>query len=199
MSDSFRPHGLQHVRLPCPLLSPRVCSNLYPLSWWCHPTISSSVAPFSSYSQSFSASGAFPMSQLFSSGGQTIGASTSASVFPMNIQGGFRIELTGVILLLSKGLLSLLKHHSSKASILQCTDFFMVQLSHLDMTPGKTIALTMWTFTQLFSVSQRLELAVGWFNPFNINPKQDLVIGSRISSWKCITVIYVTVFLRGKC
>ena len=80
MSYSLWPHGLQHARLPCPLLSPRVCSNSWPLSWWCHPTISSSVAPFCSCPQSFPESGSFPMSQLFASGGQRIGASASTSV-----------------------------------------------------------------------------------------------------------------------
>ena len=79
------PHGLQHTRLPCPSLSPRVCSNSCPLSHWCHPTISSSVAPFSC-PQSFPASGSVPMSQLFTSGGQSIGTSASAPVLPMNIQ-----------------------------------------------------------------------------------------------------------------
>ena len=104
LSDSLRPHGLQHIRLPCPSLSPGVCSNSCPLSQWCHPTISSSVACFSSCLQSFPASGSFPMSQLFTSGGQSIGVSASASVLPMNIQGWFPIELTGLISLQSKGL-----------------------------------------------------------------------------------------------
>ena len=97
------PHALQHTRLPCPSLSPRVCSNSCWLSWWCHPTISSSVAPFSFSPQSFPASGSFPMSQLFTSGGQSIGTSASASVHLMNIQGWFLLELTALISLLSKG------------------------------------------------------------------------------------------------
>ena len=96
------PHGLQHTRLLCPLLSPRVCSNSCPLSQWCHPTISSSVVPFSSCPLSFPASGSFPMSQLFTSGGQSIRA--SAPVHPVNIQGWFPLGLTGLISLLSKGL-----------------------------------------------------------------------------------------------
>ena len=99
MSDSLWPHGLQHTRLPCHLPSPGVCSNLCPLSQWCHPTISSSVVPFSSCPQSFPASGSFQMSQLFASGSQSIGASASA---PMNIQGWFPLGLTGLISLLSK-------------------------------------------------------------------------------------------------
>ena len=80
MSDSLWPHGLQHTRLPCPSPTPRACSNSWPLSWWCHPTISSSVVPFSSCLQSFLASGSFPMSQFFTSSGQSIGVSASASV-----------------------------------------------------------------------------------------------------------------------
>ena len=91
MYSSLQPHGLQHTRLPCPSLSPGVYSNSCHLSWWCHPTISSSVVPFSSRPQSFPASGSFPMSQFFTSGGQSIGASASASVLPMNIQGGFSL------------------------------------------------------------------------------------------------------------
>ena len=87
--SSLRPHGLQRSRLPYPSQSPRVCSNSRPLSWWCHPTISSSVIPFSSCLQSFQASGSFPMSWLFTSGGQSIRASASESVLPMNIQGWF--------------------------------------------------------------------------------------------------------------
>ena len=104
MSDSLRPHGLQHTRLPCPSPSPRACSNPCPLSLWCHPTISSSVVPFSSHLQSFPASGSFPMSQLFSSGGQSTGASASASVLPMTIQDWFPLGLIGLISLKSKGL-----------------------------------------------------------------------------------------------
>jgi len=85
MSDSLLPHGLQHTRLPCPSPTPGAYTNSGPLSQWCHPTISSSVIPFS-HLQSFPASGSFPMSKLFASGGQNIGVSVSASVFPMNIQ-----------------------------------------------------------------------------------------------------------------
>ena len=86
LCDSLRPHGLQHARPPCPSPTPGAYSNSCPLSWWCHPTISSSVIPFSSCPQSFPASGSFPMNQLFISGGQSIGVSASASVLPMNIQ-----------------------------------------------------------------------------------------------------------------
>ena len=98
--SSMWSHELQHARLPCLSLSPKVCSNSCPLNWWCHPTISSSVAPFSSCPQSFPASGSFPMSKLFASGGQSIGASASASVLPMNIQGWFPLGLTGELNLL---------------------------------------------------------------------------------------------------
>ena len=103
LSSSLRPHGLQHARLPCLSPTPRVCSNSYPSSRWCHTTISSSVVPFSSYLKSFPASGSFPMSQFFESGGQSTGVSASASVFPMNIQDWFPLGLTGLISLQSKG------------------------------------------------------------------------------------------------
>ena len=104
MSNSSQPHGLQHVRLPCPSLFPGVCSNSCPLSQWCHPNISSSVAAFSSCPQSFPATRSFPMSQLFASGGQSTGASASVSVIPMNIQGWFPLGLAGLISMLSKGI-----------------------------------------------------------------------------------------------
>ena len=104
MSDSLWSHGLQHARLPCPSPSLRVCSNSCSLNQWCHPTISSSAVPFSSYLQSFTTSGSFLMSWLFASGGQSIGASALASVFSMSIQGWFPLGLTGLIAWLSKGL-----------------------------------------------------------------------------------------------
>ena len=103
MSDSLRLHGLQHTRLPCPSPSPRACPNSCPLSRWCHPTISSSVIPFSSCLQYFPASGSFPVSQLFTSGGQSTGASASVPVLPMNIQGWFSLGLTGLVSMHSKG------------------------------------------------------------------------------------------------
>ena len=110
--------------------------NSCPLSWWCYPTISSSVAP-SSCPPSFPASESFLMSQLFASGGQNIGASASASVLPMNIQGWFRLPLTGLISLLSKGHSRVFSSTNLKASVLQCSAFFIVQLSHPYMTTGK--------------------------------------------------------------
>ena len=103
-SDSLWTHGLQHARSPCPSPTPGVYSDSCPLSWWCHPTISSSVIPFSSSLQSFPASGSFPMSQFFTSDGQSIGVSASASVLPMNIQDWSSLGLTGLIALQSKGL-----------------------------------------------------------------------------------------------
>ena len=155
------PHGLQHARLPCPSPTPGVYSNSYPLSQWCHPAISSSVIPFSSFPQSCPASGSFPVSQFFTSGGQSIGASASTSVLPMKIS--FRIDWF-VLLAFQRILKSLLQHHSSKASILQCSAFFMVQLSHPYMTTGKTIALTRQTFvgqvmSLLFNMLSRLVIA----------------------------------------
>ena len=142
MSNSLRPHGLQ--RTPCPSLSPWVCSNSCPLSWWCHPTISSSVIPFSSCSQSFPASGSFPMSQLLASRGWSIGVSASAPVLPKNIQGWFPLEMTGLI---SKGLLSVFSN-----TIIQKHQFFSAQPSlrsnfHIPMwLLKKNIALTIQTF-----------------------------------------------------
>ena len=145
MSDSLRPHGWQHARLPCPTVSPRVCPNSCPLSQWWHPTISSSVSPFCSCPQSFPTSGSFPVSLLFTSGSQSIRSSASALVLPVVIQGWFPLALTGLIFL-SMGLSSLLQHHSSKASILWHSAFFVVQFLYPYMTTGKTISLTIQTF-----------------------------------------------------
>ena len=139
MSDCLWPHDLQHASLPCPSLSPRVCSNLslieLRLSWRCHPPISFCVTPFSSCPQYFPASGCFPMGQLFTSGDQSIGASASASVLPMI---SFRFDWLN-LLAVQGTLKSLLQYYSSKASILLCSAFFMVQLSHPYMTTGKII------------------------------------------------------------
>ena len=114
MSNSLWPYGLQHARIPCPSLSPPVCSNSCPWSWRCHLTISSSVTPFSSCPQSFPASGSFSLSQMFISSGQSIGASTSASVLPINIQGWFPLGLTGLISLQSKGLSTVFRVYHAK-------------------------------------------------------------------------------------
>ena len=139
MSDSLWPHGLQHSRLPCPSPTPRVCWNSCPLSQWCHPTISSSVIPFSSCPQSFAASGSFPMSQFITSGGQSIGVSASASVLPMNIYDWFPLGLIGLITLQSKGLSGVFSNNT-----VQKHQFFGAQLSlqsnyTLNYTPTKKI------------------------------------------------------------
>ena len=123
MSNSFWHHGLKHARLPCLSLFPRVCSNSDPLSRWCHLIISSSVTPFSSYFQSFPASGSFPMSQFFALGGQSNGASASASVLRMNIQCWFFLGLIGLISLQSKGLTRVFP-----STIFQKHQFFITQL-----------------------------------------------------------------------
>ena len=146
VSDSLQPHGLQHARPPCPSPTPGTYSNSCPLSRWCHPTISSSVVPFSSHLQSFPASESFPMSQFLTWGGQRIGVSALASVLPVNIQDWFPLGWTSWISLQSKGLSSLLQNQSSKVSILLCSAFLIVQLSHPYMTTGKTITLTRQTF-----------------------------------------------------
>ena len=160
MSDSLRPHGLQHAKLPCPSPTPRACSNSCPLSRWCHPTISSSVVPFSSCLQSFPTLGAFPMSEFFASGSFTF------SISPFNEHSGLiSIRIDRLDLLEVQGALkSLLQHHSLKASILQCSAFFMVWFSHPYMTIGITIALTRWTFvgkvmSLLFNMLSRLVIA----------------------------------------
>ena len=123
-SDSLWPHELQHAKHPCPSITPGACSNPCPLSRWCHPTISSSVVLFSSRLQSFPASGSFPMSQTFPSGGQSIGVSASASVLPMNIQDWFPLGWTGWISLQSKGLSSVFSN-----TRVQKHPFFSAQLS----------------------------------------------------------------------
>ena len=138
MSDSVQHFGLQHTRLPCASPTPGGCSDSRPSSRWCHPTILSSVIPFSSYLQSFPGSGSFPMSQFFTFGGQSIGVSASASVLPMNIQEWFPLGLTGLNLLAVQGTLKiLLQHHSSKASIFWHSAFLILQLSHPYMTTEK--------------------------------------------------------------
>ena len=149
VSNYFWPHGLQHARLLCPSSTPEACSNSCPLSWWCHPTILSSVIPFSSCLQSFPASGSFPMSQFFASRGQSIGASASNEYSELI---SFRIDWLD--LLAVQGTLgSLLQHHCSKASILQYSAFFMVQLSHPYRTTGKTISFDYMDLCQRSDVS----------------------------------------------
>ena len=123
LSPTLQPHGLQHTKIPCSLPTPGACSNSCPLSPWFHPTISSSVVPFSSCLQSFPASGSFPKSQFFSSGGQRIGVSASESVLPMIIQDWFPSGWTGWISLLSKGLLRVFSN-----TTVQKHQFFRAQL-----------------------------------------------------------------------
>ena len=134
VSDSLWPHGLQHARLLRPSPSLGACSNSCPLSKWCHPTTSFSVAPFSFCLELFPAWRSFSISRLFISGGQSTGA--SASVLSMNIKGSFPLGLTHLFAVQGT-LKSLLQHHSSKASVLWCSAFFMVQVSHPYMTTGK--------------------------------------------------------------
>ena len=147
VSDYLRPRILQHARPPCLSPTPRIYSNSCPSSRWCHPAISSSVVPFSSCPQSLPASGSFPVSQLFTWGGQSIGVSASASVLPMNIQGRFPLGLTSLITLLSKRLSRVFSCTTvRKHQFLRCSIFCMTQLSQLYVTTGKTIALTPWIF-----------------------------------------------------
>ena len=138
-SDSLQPHEPQHARPPSPSPTPRVHPNPCPLSRWCHSTISSTVVSFSSCPQSFPASGSFPVSQLFVSGGQSIGVSASTSVLPMNTQDWFPLGRTGWISLQSKGLSRVFFNPT-----VQKHQFFS-DLSHPYMTTGKTIALTRQT------------------------------------------------------
>ena len=146
LSNSLWPHGLKHIRRPCPSPTPRACTNSCPSSPWCHPTISSSVVPFSSCLQSFRASGCFPMIQFFTSGSQSIAVSASASVLPMNIHDWFPLGLTDLVSLQSKGHLRVFSN-----TIVQKHQFFGTQLSlwsnsHIHMITGKTITLTICTF-----------------------------------------------------
>ena len=199
VSNSLRPHGLQHTRLPCPSPTPGTCSNSRPSSWWCHPTISSSVVPLSSCLQSLPASGSFLMSQFFTSGGQRIGVSAPVSVLPMNIQGLISFRMDWLDLPAVQGTLkNLLQHHSSKASILWCSAFFIIQLSHLHMTTGKTIALNRRTFVSkvmslLFNMPSGLVIAflprsksllISWL----LSPSAAILEPSKIKSATVSTV-----------
>ena len=169
MSNCLWPHGLQHTRPPCPSLSPGVCSNTCLLGQWFYLTMSFPAAPFSSCLQSLPALESFPVSQLFESSGQIIGASALASVLPMNIQGWYPLGLTGLISLQYKSLKSLL-HHGLKAWILRCSALFMVQLSHPYMTTGNAEA--------------RLHRASEWYN-------QDENSGSRFQFNSHVLCLFV--------
>ena len=164
-------HGLQDTRLPCTSLSPRVCSNSYPLSQWCYLTISSSAPLFSSCPQTFPASGSFPVSQLFASGDKSIRALALASVFKMNIQGWFPLGLTGLISMQSK---ELSRVFSSIAVWKDHSAFFIVQLSHLYMTTGKTKPLTRWTFVS--KVMSLLSNALSSFDTAFLPRSKNLLI-----------------------
>ena len=158
VSDSLQPHELQHTWFPCPSPTPRIYPNSCPLSQWCHPAISSSVVPFSSCHQSFPAPWSFQMSQPFASGGQSIGVSASTSV----LLGLISLRMDWLDLIAVQGTVkSLLQHHSSEASILIHSAFFIVQLSHPYVTTGKTTALTRRIFVDkvmslLFHMLSRL-------------------------------------------
>ena len=168
MSNSLRHHELQHSRLPCPLPSPRVCSNSCPLSWWCYLTVSSTAAPIPLLPS------VFPSLRIFSSGSafslfQWVGSSHQVAkvlelqLQPQSFQWIFRVDFFSIdwfdLLAVQGTLKSLLQHHNLKASNLWCLAFFRVQLSHLYMTTGKTIALTIWTF-----VSKMMSLLSDVFN-----------------------------------
>ena len=169
MSDSLQLHGLQHTRPPCPSPTPGVYPNSCPLSRWCHPTISSSVVPFFSCFQSFPASGSFQMSQLFTSNESALHIRWpkcwrfSFTISASNEHSGlisFRMDWLD-LLAVQGTLKSLLQHHSSKASILWRSAFFIVQLSHPYMTTGKTIALTRWTVVGKV-MSLLFKCCLGW-------------------------------------
>ena len=161
MSNSLQPHGLQHTRIPCSLPAPGVCSNPCPSSWWWHPTISSSVIPFFSCLQSFPASGSFPKSRFFASGGQSFGVSASASVFPLTIQDWFPVGLISFISLEFKGFSRVFSNTK-----VQKHEFFDTQLSlysnsHIHTWTGEAIALTRWTFVGKV-MSQCSICCLGW-------------------------------------
>ena len=165
---TLQPHGLQHTRLLCPSSTPGVYSNSCPLSQWRHPTISSSVIPFSSCPQCFPASQSFQMSQQFASRGQSTGVSASTSVLPMNTQDWSPLEWTGWISLQSKGLSRVFN-----TTVQKHLAFFIVQLSHPYMNTGKTIALPRWTFIGKVQLSglvitfllRSKRLLISWLQP----------------------------------
>ena len=216
VSDAWQPHGLQNTTLLCPPLSPGLHLDSCPFSQWCHPTSSSSVIPFSSCLQSFPARGSFPKSQLFTSDGQSIGTSALASILPMNIQDWF--PLGWLDLLAIQGTLkSLLQHHSSKASILQCSAFFMVQLSHLYMTAGKCICTWLLSFDSknlcwqsdvyafeyakfvVAFLPRRTHLLISWLHWDIIHIPNNLHIWNRLFSgfcisWNCVVTVQFYIF-----
>ena len=161
MSDSLSPHWLQHASLPCPSPFLKACSNSCPLSWWCHPIISFPIIPFSSCLQSFPTPGSFLLSRPFTSGSQSIGASASASVFPMNIQDWFPLGWTGLILK-SKGLSRVFSNTTVQKHWFLSTQLSLWSYSHIHTR--KTLPLTRWTFvgkvmSLLFNMLSKLVIA----------------------------------------
>ena len=168
VSNSLWPHESQHARPPCPSSTLRVFPSSCPSNQWCHPAISSSVVPFSFCPQSLPASGSFSMNQLFTSSGQSIWVSASASVLPMNTQDWSPLEWTGWISLQSKGLSTVFSNTTvQNHQFFRHSAFFTVQLSHPYMTTGKTIALTRWNFVgKIMSLlSNMLSMLVRTFLP----------------------------------
>ena len=168
MSDSLWPHGLQHARFPCPLSTPGAYLNSWTSSWWCHPTISSSVVPFSSCLHSFPASGSFLMSSALRIRWPMYW-SFSFSISPSSEYSGlisFRMYWFD-LLAVQGALKSLIQHHNSKPSVLRRSAFCMVQFSHPYMTTGRTVTLTRWTFigkvmSLLFNMLSRFDLCIRW-------------------------------------
>ena len=188
MSDSLQPHEPQHARPPCPSPTPGVYPNLCPSTWWCHQAISSSIVPFSSCPQSLPTSESFPMSQLFTSGGQSIGVSALASVLPMNTQDWSPLGWAGWIFLQSKGLSEVFSN-----TTVQKLQFFGTQLSsqsNSHIHTGKTIALTRWNFVGkvISLLSNMLSRLVLTFLP----PLKKIVWAFKLSS---IVWLYMT---RGR-
>ena len=164
MSNSLWPHELQHIRLPCPSTSPRVCSNSCPLSWWCHPAISSSLFPFSPCPQSSSPSGSFPMSHSSHQVAKVLELQTQHQSFQWVFRVDFPLGWTGWSPCCPRNSQEPSTAPHSKASILHHSTFFMAQLSHPYMTTGKTIAVTIWTFvgkvmSLLFNTLSRFVIA----------------------------------------
>ena len=192
MSNSLWPHGLQHHRILCPLVTPGDCPNSCSLSPWSYVTISSPVAPFSFCFQSFPASGSFPVSWLFTSGGRSEFWSFSFIIGPSNEYSGLissRIDWSD--LLAVQGILkSLFQHHNSKASVLQFSAFFMIQLSHLYMISGKNFSFTCMDLCQqinvpaltvLITTNWKILKKVAVSDHLNLSPEKS-VCGSRSNS-----------------
>ena len=179
VSYSLQPRGLQHARLLRLSPGPVACSNSCPSSRWCHPTISSSVNPFSSCLQPCPESGSFPISQSFASGGQSIGVLASASVFPMNIQDWVPLRLTGLISLQSKGLSRVFSNTTVQKHQFHTTQLSLRSNSHPYMITGKTIALTRLTF-----VSKVISLLSNMLSRFVIAflPRSMCLLISRLQS-----------------